>query len=114
VGAGDVDGAAYDVVVVGGGIVGLATAYQLMRRRPGIRLAVLEKERRWASHQTGHNSGVIHSGVYYQPGSQKARYAVQGARQMVEFCRAQGLPVEVTGKVIVATSLLADSARACR
>ncbi len=99
-----VDGAAYDVVVVGGGIVGLATAYQLTRRRPGIRLAVLEKERRWASHQTGHNSGVIHSGIYYRPGSQKARYAVQGARQMVEFCRAQGLPVEVTGKVIVATT----------
>jgi len=99
-----VDGAAYDVVVVGGGIVGLATAYQLTRRRPGIRLAVLEKERRWASHQTGHNSGVIHSGIYYRPGSQKARYAVQGAPQMVEFCRAQGLPVEVTGKVIVATT----------
>jgi L-2-hydroxyglutarate oxidase len=104
VGRGGVDGAAYDVVVVGGGILGLVTAYQLMRRRPGIRLAVLEKERRWAGHQTGHNSGVIHSGIYYRPGSQKARYAVQGARQMVEFCRAQGLPVEVTGKVIVATS----------
>jgi L-2-hydroxyglutarate oxidase len=99
-----VDGAAYDVAVVGGGIIGLATAYQLTRRRPGIRLVVLEKERRWAVHQTGHNSGVIHSGVYYRPGSQKARYTVEGARQMVRFCRAEGLPVQITGKVIVATT----------
>ncbi len=98
-----VDGAGYDVVVVGGGILGLATAYQLTRRRPGIRLAVLEKERAWATHQTGHNSGVLHSGIYYPPGSQKARYAVEGARAMVEFCRENGLPVQVTGKVIVAT-----------
>jgi (S)-2-hydroxyglutarate dehydrogenase len=104
VGSGEFDGASYDVVVVGGGIVGLATAYQLTRRRPGVRLAVLEKERRWATHQTGHNSGVIHSGIYYRPGSRKARYAVEGARRMVEFCREQGLPVEVLGKVIVATT----------
>jgi len=96
--------AAYDVVVVGGGIVGLATAHQLTRRRPGVRLLVLEKEPRLAGHQTGHNSGVIHSGLYYPPGSRKARYAVEGARRMVDFCREHGLPVEVTGKVVVAAS----------
>jgi len=99
----DLDGRRYDVAVIGGGIVGLVTAYQLTRQRPGIRVVVLEKEHRWASHQTGHNSGVIHSGIYYTPGSRKARYAVQGARQMVEFCQEHDLPYEVTGKVIVAT-----------
>jgi L-2-hydroxyglutarate oxidase len=101
---GNVDGQRYDVAVIGGGIVGLATAYQLTRQRPGVRIVVLEKERRWAAHQTGHNSGVIHSGVYYAPGSRKARYAVEGARQMVDFCREHGLPVQVTGKLIVATT----------
>ncbi|MFL6130756.1 MAG: L-2-hydroxyglutarate oxidase [Mycobacteriales bacterium] len=95
---------AYDVVVVGGGIVGLATAYQLTCRRPGLRLLVLEKERQLGTHQTGHNSGVVHSGLYYPPGSRKARYAVEGARRTVDFCREHGLPVEVTGKVVVATS----------
>jgi (S)-2-hydroxyglutarate dehydrogenase len=100
----DIDGQRYDVAVIGGGIVGLATAYQLTRQRPGTRVVVLEKERRWASHQTGHNSGVIHSGIYYAPGSRKAKYAVEGARQMVEFCREHDLPVEVTGKLIVATT----------
>jgi L-2-hydroxyglutarate oxidase len=94
----------YDVVVVGGGIVGLATAYQLTRRRPGLRLLVLEKEPRLAAHQSGHDSNVVHSGLYYPPGSRKARYAVEGARRTVEFCRAHGLPVQVTGKVVVATS----------
>jgi L-2-hydroxyglutarate oxidase len=92
----------YDAVVVGGGIVGLATAYELTRRRPGVRLLVLEKEPRLAAHQTGHNSGVIHSGLYYPPGSRKARYAVEGARRTVDFCREHGLPVEVLGKVVVA------------
>jgi (S)-2-hydroxyglutarate dehydrogenase len=93
----------YDVVVVGGGIVGLATAYQLTRRRPGLRLLVLEKEPRLAAHQSGHNSNVVHRGLYYPPGSRKARYAVEGARRTVDFCREHGLPVEVTGKVVVAT-----------
>ncbi|WP_406200532.1 L-2-hydroxyglutarate oxidase [Kitasatospora sp. NBC_01560] len=92
-----------DVLVVGGGIVGLSTAYALTRQRPGLRLAVLEKEAGLAAHQTGRNSGVVHSGVYYRPGSLKARYAVAGAAELVEFCRAHGLPYEVTGKLIVAT-----------
>ncbi|MFI6153958.1 L-2-hydroxyglutarate oxidase [Kitasatospora sp. NPDC051170] len=94
----------FDVVIVGGGIVGLATAYALTRARPGLRLALLEKENGFAAHQTGRNSGVIHSGVYYRPGSYKARFAVAGAAEMVEFCREQGIPHEVTGKLIVATS----------
>ncbi|MFF3001194.1 L-2-hydroxyglutarate oxidase [Kitasatospora sp. NPDC057940] len=93
----------FDVLVVGGGIVGLATAYALTRARPGLRLAVLEKEPGFAAHQTGRNSGVIHSGVYYRPGSYKARYAVAGAAELVAFCREQGVPHEVTGKLIVAT-----------
>ncbi|MGW4894309.1 L-2-hydroxyglutarate oxidase [Kitasatospora sp. NPDC004240] len=93
----------FDVLVVGGGIVGLSTAYALTRARPGLRIAVLEKEAVVAAHQTGRNSGVIHSGVYYRPGSLKARYAVAGAAEMVEFCREHGVPYEVTGKLIVAT-----------
>jgi L-2-hydroxyglutarate oxidase len=91
-----------DVAVIGGGIVGLATAYAIGRRSPGTRVLVLEKEPRLAAHQTGRNSGVIHSGLYYRPGSLKARYAVQGAREMVEFCREHGVPHEVTGKLVVA------------
>lgn len=97
-------GGGYDVVIVGGGIVGLATAYQLTLRRPGVRLLLVEKEPRLAAHQSGHNSGVVHSGLYYPPGSRKARYAVAGARRTVDFCREHGLPVQVTGKVVVATS----------
>ncbi|WP_371480123.1 L-2-hydroxyglutarate oxidase [Kitasatospora sp. NBC_00315] len=93
----------FDVLVVGGGIVGLSTAYALTRARPGLRVAVLEKEDAFATHQSGRNSGVIHSGVYYRPGSLKARYAVGGAAEMVEFCREHGVPYEVTGKLIVAT-----------
>ncbi|MDH6136315.1 L-2-hydroxyglutarate oxidase [Kitasatospora sp. MAA4] len=93
----------YDVLVVGGGIVGLSTALALTNARPGLRVGVLEKERSLASHQTGRNSGVIHSGVYYRPGSLKARYATEGAASMVAFCREYGLPYEVTGKLIVAT-----------
>ncbi|MFI8460886.1 L-2-hydroxyglutarate oxidase [Kitasatospora sp. NPDC085464] len=92
-----------DVLVVGGGIVGLATAYALTGARPGLRVAVLEKETGFAAHQTGRNSGVIHSGVYYKPGSYKARFAVEGAAELVAFCREQGIPYEVTGKLIVAT-----------
>ncbi len=90
-------------MVVGGGIVGLATALQLLHSAPDVRLAVLEKEAAVATHQSGRNSGVVHSGVYYRPGSAKARYCVEGARLMKDFCRAEGLPLSVCGKLIVAT-----------
>src|SRR3954471_1396796 len=93
-----------DVVVIGGGIVGLSTARALTARQPGLRVLVLEKEDRLAQHQTGRNSGVIHSGIYYPPGSTKARYALTGSRATYEFCEEQGLPARRTGKLIVATS----------
>ena len=92
-----------EVVVVGGGIVGLSTAYAISTAAPGVSVIVLEKETGLAAHQTGHNSGVIHSGLYYPPGSLKAKYAVEGSREMVDFCREHGLPHEVTGKLVVAT-----------
>ncbi|MDI5962113.1 L-2-hydroxyglutarate oxidase [Streptantibioticus silvisoli] len=92
-----------DVVVIGGGIVGMSTAYAITRAAPGTRVTVLEKEDGPARHQTGRNSGVIHSGIYYRPGTLKARYAVGGAAEMVKFCAAHDLPHEVTGKLIVAT-----------
>ncbi len=93
----------FDYVVIGGGIVGLSTARALLERQPGARLVVLEKEEGWARHQTGHNSGVIHSGIYYKPGSYKARFCREGARALVEFCRERGVEHEICGKVIVAT-----------
>src|SRR5271170_7104982 len=92
-----------DVLIVGGGIVGLAVALEITRRFPRVRLLLLEKEDGVGRHQSGHNSGVIHSGVYYKPGSLKARLCVTGAAAMVEFCREHGLPHEVCGKVVVAT-----------
>ena len=93
----------YNVVVIGGGVVGLGVALEIIRRYPHLRLLLLEKEDRVARHQSGHNSGVIHSGVYYKPGSLKARLCVTGAAAMVEFCREHGIAHEVCGKVIVAT-----------
>jgi (S)-2-hydroxyglutarate dehydrogenase len=93
----------YDFAVIGGGIVGLSTARALLGRYPGAGVVVLEKEAGWARHQTGHNSGVIHSGVYYKPGSMKARFSKEGAERLVEFCREQGIAYEICGKVIVAT-----------
>ncbi len=93
----------FDVTIIGGGIVGLATAYQLQARLPRLRLAVLEKETAVAAHQTSHNSGVIHAGIYYRPGSLRAQLCVEGARRMVAFCRQHNLPHEICGKVIVAT-----------
>jgi L-2-hydroxyglutarate oxidase LhgO len=94
----------YDVAIIGGGIVGLATALALTEKFPRLRLAILEKEARLATHQTGHNSGVIHSGIYYKPGSSKARLCVEGARLMVEFCEKHDIRYERVGKVIVATT----------
>jgi (S)-2-hydroxyglutarate dehydrogenase len=94
----------FDLIIIGAGIVGLATALEATRRFPGIRLAVLEKEDRVAAHQTGHNSGVIHSGLYYRPGSLKAKLCVEGAQAMVRFCREHALPHNICGKVVVATS----------
>ncbi|MEV0677126.1 L-2-hydroxyglutarate oxidase [Actinosynnema sp. NPDC050436] len=90
------------IVVIGGGIVGLAVANELASR--GDRVTVLEKEGRWGAHQTGHNSNVVHAGLYYKPGSLKARMSVAGNRSMVDFAREHGVPVEVCGKLVVATS----------
>lgn len=94
----------YDIVVIGGGIVGLSTALHVIRRLPRLRLLLVEKEARIASHQSGHNSGVIHSGIYYQPGSLKARLCVEGAAAMVAFCREHSIPYQICGKLIAATS----------
>jgi L-2-hydroxyglutarate oxidase len=94
----------YDVVIIGAGIVGLGTALEFTRRFPHLRLLVLEKEDGVARHQSGHNSGVIHAGVYYKPGSLKARLCVAGAAAMVEFCREHSIPHQVCGKLIVATT----------
>lgn len=93
----------FDVAIVGGGIVGLATGFVLSQRHPDVRVVVLEKESAPAQHQSGRNSGVIHSGIYYKPGSFKARFARAGNRSMVAFCEEHGVAYELTGKVIVAT-----------
>jgi L-2-hydroxyglutarate oxidase len=93
----------YDYAVIGGGILGLSAAMELTRRHPHARLVVLEKEAAIARHQSGRSSGVIHSGIYYRPGSLKARFASAGNRAMVEFCEEHGITHEVCGKVIVAT-----------
>src|ERR687895_2470415 len=88
-----------DVVVVGGGIIGLATTYRLLEARPDLRIAIVEKESELASHQSGHNSGVLHAGLYYAPGSLKARLAVAGIREMTAFCQEHGIAHEVCGKL---------------
>lgn len=92
-----------DLVIVGGGIVGLATAHQYQRRFPGRSVRVLDKEPQIAMHQTGHNSGVLHSGIYYKPGSLKAKNCRAGKAAMEQFCAAEGVPFDICGKVIVAT-----------
>lgn len=94
----------YDVVVVGAGIVGLATALQLKKSKPSLNVLVIEKESRVAAHQTGNNSGVIHSGIYYKPGSLKAKNCIDGYHQLIAFCDEQNIPYELCGKIIVATS----------
>src|ERR1700686_583830 len=93
-----------DVAVIGGGIVGLATAYQITRQFPGRRVVVLEKEPDLAHHQTGHNSGVLHSGIYYKPGSLKAANCRAGKAAIEAFCRDEGIPFDICGKVIVAVT----------
>ena len=92
-----------DLAVVGAGILGLAVAREALRRFPGIEVAVLEKEASVATHQTGHNSGVIHAGVYYAPGSLKAKLCVEGSRAMYAYCDEHGIPYDSCGKVVVAT-----------
>lgn len=93
----------YDFAIVGGGIVGLSTAKALYERYPNAKVLLVEKEAELAAHQTGHNSGVIHSGIYYKPGSYKARFARQGSKSMTEFCQQYGIEHDICGKVIVAT-----------
>jgi L-2-hydroxyglutarate oxidase len=102
--------AVYDACVIGGGIVGMATAMALVQNRPGSSVLVLEKEEDLARHQTGHNSGVVHSGIYYEPGSLKAELSRRGAVATKEFCAEHGLPVTVPGKLLVATDAR-DAAR---
>lgn len=95
---------AFDIAIVGGGIVGLASAWQLLQRRPDARVLLLEKEARVAAHQSSRNSGVIHSGIYYRPGSQRALNCRRGYELLLNFCQQHGLPYEICGKIIVATT----------
>ncbi|MFC5411301.1 L-2-hydroxyglutarate oxidase [Larkinella bovis] len=92
-----------DIIIIGGGIVGLATALQIKRQRPTLSVIVLEKENHLAAHQTGHNSGVIHSGLYYKPGSLKATNCIRGYWMLLEFCEQENVPYELCGKIVVAT-----------
>lgn len=93
----------YDLVVVGGGIVGVATARELKQRHPEWQVAIVEKEDKLAVHQSGHNSGVIHAGIYYKPGSLKAKLCVEGMRLMYEYLDKKNIPYKKCGKLIVAT-----------
>ena len=92
-----------DIIIVGGGIVGLATALQILQNKPALKVLVIEKEHELARHQTGNNSGVIHSGLYYKPGSLKARNCIEGYRLLISFCEEHGVPFELCGKIVVAT-----------
>jgi (S)-2-hydroxyglutarate dehydrogenase len=94
----------HDFAIIGGGVVGLSTAMTLGQRYPDAKILVIEKEDEWGHHQTGHNSGVIHSGIYYKPGSLKAKFCRDGCASMVAFCEANGIAYDVCGKLIVATA----------
>ena len=94
----------YDIIIIGGGIIGLATAMTLSKRFPKLTISVLDKEKELAQHQTGHNSGVIHSGIYYKPGSLKAINCIEGSRKLIAFCDENTISYKMCGKVIVATS----------
>lgn len=94
----------YDIIIIGGGIVGLATALKIKESRPGLKMALIEKEHKLSAHQTGHNSGVIHSGIYYKPGSMKATNCIRGYNLLLEFCNQHEIPYELCGKIIVATA----------
>lgn len=93
----------YDFIIIGGGIVGLATAYQLLQKNSSLKIAVLEKENHVAAHQTGHNSGVIHSGLYYKPGSLKAKNCLEGYQMMIDFCDENNIKYDLCGKLVVAS-----------
>lgn len=97
------ENSSFDVAIVGAGILGLATGMKLVEKHPGLRAVIIEKESRIAAHQTGHNSGVIHSGIYYKPGSLKAGLCVSGARELVSFCVEHGVAHDICGKVVIAT-----------
>ncbi|NMS24891.1 FAD-dependent oxidoreductase, partial [Vibrio parahaemolyticus] len=94
----------YDYIIVGGGIVGVSTAWQLQQRHPDKSILLVEKESGFAQHQTGHNSGVIHAGVYYAPGSLKADFCKRGVERTISFCVEHDIPVENCGKLLVATN----------
>src|ERR1051325_11013022 len=93
----------FDITVIGGGIVGLATALQIQRRNPSLQILLIEKEDVLAKHQTGNNSGVIHSGLYYKPGSLKATNCIRGYHLLLEFCKQNDIPYDLCGKIVVAT-----------
>lgn len=95
---------ALDVIIIGGGIVGLATAHRLLEQNPALKIALFEKEKAVSMHQTGNNSGVIHSGLYYKPGSLKAKNCIDGYHQLIEFCDTHEIPYELTGKIVVAST----------
>lgn len=93
----------YDILIVGAGIVGLATAYKLLEKNKGLKIAVLDKEDRIGKHQTGNNSGVIHSGIYYKPEGLRAKNNREGYKMLIDFCQKENIKYEITGKIIVAT-----------
>src|SRR5690606_23832063 len=94
----------YDIVVVGAGLVGLATAYRFLQEKPNTKLLIIEKEHSVGQHQSGHNSGVIHSGIYYKPGSLKATNCIAGYTELIQFAKEYGISYDLCGKLIVATS----------